>query len=906
MCSFGYVYTNRPGSLFPHPLKNWNLDTILEDRLAKREVEDKFILNHLQEHDTQYKTKGGIRLDAHTILRKDRKSETIVMSGDEQDDSKTSKQTRKRGRDDLFNQTFLSSRAGSLSLTNRIPFPTKLFQMLEDLEQAGQKSIASWSNDGRSFRVHDSKAFVVRVMPHYFRQSKYKSFQRQLHLYGFTRIADGSEKGSYFHATFLRSNRDLCKDMIPLKRGKRHGEQEDSHLEASSFSTKRSDDDVDSKQADNEPQGKMFARTKRAKGQEHKKDSRPPNMEGSTSEGRGVSSGMTTTITVAAGRRRSITTDDNQQQQHYHDRSPLMYFPPESRLLTSCEPQGETHALLLASGEPRPSKPSLLASQGIPDEEEDPQPVIHTSSHSSEEGKKTTEARTSDDQNNDVDEAIRVSLVPDPSNPTGMAALQNQYFLPLNRTVTASEAPRRSMEGTTPIEQPSSSSFVPQPSLLTLLPTMGHPSLLNHGGNSTYRHLAELQQQPRPRAAFSPCPIEQKQQDSPRPVVAAPLLSVLQQHQMRSSLLGEVYREQSHHGHPQEQQFVFQQSIMGDRGRSSMVPSPFLNQNPPASLYQQMPVSSGAGRLAANFPNGHPNNDFLTSGSMSATNMLLAFQQQMNDTFIQALINQQLPQQQQKQQQQQQEQYGVAISESSRAPRATPPPLSGNAMTTFQGGCTMANALSTSSNMLSLQTQQLDYPSRVEGTRPHEQQQNASMDNLAATAMATAPIALLNLNGPSFTSTYDSAPHVFSSSPFIFPTEQCRSPFNTSGLVGAPLMFSSLGMRENYHNQEQDEEQLSLPPPTTGQTASSMYDPNVNQQQPSSRGGEENSSFRRSDHGDNGKAQQQQEYNKNHSVAGNEQQTQQQQQQESEQQDVSPANSGNSFDSNLFEPNPFY
>jgi hypothetical protein len=116
----------------------------------------------------------------------------------------------------LFDQTFLANRAGGLSLTNRIPFPLKLFQMLEDVEQGGNESIICWSADGRSFRVHNANEFFEKVMPQYFRQTRYKSFQRQLHLYGFARITEGKDKGYYQHDQFVKSNRDLCQEMVRL------------------------------------------------------------------------------------------------------------------------------------------------------------------------------------------------------------------------------------------------------------------------------------------------------------------------------------------------------------------------------------------------------------------------------------------------------------------------------------------------------------------------------------------------------------------------------------------------------------------------------------------------------------------------------------------------------------------
>lgn len=62
--------------------------------------------------------------------------------------------------------------------------------------------------------VHDTVAFMNQVLPRYFnQQTKYKSFQRQLSLYGFTRITNGRRKGMRLHDKFLRGQRRLCRAM---------------------------------------------------------------------------------------------------------------------------------------------------------------------------------------------------------------------------------------------------------------------------------------------------------------------------------------------------------------------------------------------------------------------------------------------------------------------------------------------------------------------------------------------------------------------------------------------------------------------------------------------------------------------------------------------------------------------
>lgn len=95
--------------------------------------------------------------------------------------------------------------------------------MLDDVEKTGDDHIVSWLPHGRSFRVHKPKSFVQRIIPHYFKQSKYKSFQRQLHLYEFIRTPRGIEAGAYSHPKFIRGEKSLCLCLSPHKiKGKKN------------------------------------------------------------------------------------------------------------------------------------------------------------------------------------------------------------------------------------------------------------------------------------------------------------------------------------------------------------------------------------------------------------------------------------------------------------------------------------------------------------------------------------------------------------------------------------------------------------------------------------------------------------------------------------------------------------
>lgn len=97
------------------------------------------------------------------------------------------------------------------------PFPVKLHDMLDRIEADGLAHVVSWQPHGRCFVVHKPKEFVNHVMPHYFKQTKMASFQRQLNLYGFNRLTGGLDKGGYYHEMFLRGKVSLAYDIHRMR-----------------------------------------------------------------------------------------------------------------------------------------------------------------------------------------------------------------------------------------------------------------------------------------------------------------------------------------------------------------------------------------------------------------------------------------------------------------------------------------------------------------------------------------------------------------------------------------------------------------------------------------------------------------------------------------------------------------
>jgi hypothetical protein len=90
--------------------------------------------------------------------------------------------------------------------------------MLEEMATVGEESIVSWQPHGRAFRVHLPDVFARNVMPRYFKkQTKYKSFLRQLHIYGFHRICKGMDRGAYYHDMFIRNKKSMSLRMSCLQ-----------------------------------------------------------------------------------------------------------------------------------------------------------------------------------------------------------------------------------------------------------------------------------------------------------------------------------------------------------------------------------------------------------------------------------------------------------------------------------------------------------------------------------------------------------------------------------------------------------------------------------------------------------------------------------------------------------------
>eukprot|EP00977_Amphora_coffeiformis_P010486 scaffold2469_cov130-Amphora_coffeaeformis.AAC.2 len=94
-------------------------------------------------------------------------------------------------------------------------FPMKLHRLLLRLEGTHQSDIAGFSEDGKSFYIHD-KVGLEKVLPTVFRHGQFLSFKRLLYMYGFECIQGSWTKGTFRHPQFCRNDPDECRHMVRI------------------------------------------------------------------------------------------------------------------------------------------------------------------------------------------------------------------------------------------------------------------------------------------------------------------------------------------------------------------------------------------------------------------------------------------------------------------------------------------------------------------------------------------------------------------------------------------------------------------------------------------------------------------------------------------------------------------
>jgi hypothetical protein len=116
-----------------------------------------------------------------------------------------------------------------------LQFPWKLHELLTKAESNGNDGIVSWLPGTNAFKVHNKTLFASKILPAYFSATKYKSFQRNLNLWGFETITDMPNKGGIHHPLFLRTDVEKCHYMTrqKIKKADSNGEKIPNKQEAS-------------------------------------------------------------------------------------------------------------------------------------------------------------------------------------------------------------------------------------------------------------------------------------------------------------------------------------------------------------------------------------------------------------------------------------------------------------------------------------------------------------------------------------------------------------------------------------------------------------------------------------------------------------------------------------------------
>mmetsp|Transcript_3574 Transcript_3574/g.6534 ORF Transcript_3574/g.6534 Transcript_3574/m.6534 type:complete len:259 (+) Transcript_3574:96-872(+) len=97
------------------------------------------------------------------------------------------------------------------------PFPSKLYEMLEYVEQMGLCDVISWLPHGRAFKIHNKDIFMSHVAKRFFKATKLRSIHRQMNLWGYKRIHNGDDRDAWYHENFLRGRPGDIKKMVRTK-----------------------------------------------------------------------------------------------------------------------------------------------------------------------------------------------------------------------------------------------------------------------------------------------------------------------------------------------------------------------------------------------------------------------------------------------------------------------------------------------------------------------------------------------------------------------------------------------------------------------------------------------------------------------------------------------------------------
>jgi len=101
--------------------------------------------------------------------------------------------------------------------TSRKTFPEKLYNLLQE---NNRPEIISWLPHGQGFKIYNRMDFERDLLSLYFGGIKFRSFQRQLNIYGFLCLDHNRNTYTHSHRLFNKNNKSTLLGIkrIPIKR----------------------------------------------------------------------------------------------------------------------------------------------------------------------------------------------------------------------------------------------------------------------------------------------------------------------------------------------------------------------------------------------------------------------------------------------------------------------------------------------------------------------------------------------------------------------------------------------------------------------------------------------------------------------------------------------------------------
>ena len=95
-------------------------------------------------------------------------------------------------------------------------FPEKLMQAMMEY---GDEEAVAWLPDGKSFVIVNPELFCNEVLSRFFKESKYASFVRKLHRWGFVRLTSGTGTDCFHHPGFQKNRKEMAGRIVCAPRG---------------------------------------------------------------------------------------------------------------------------------------------------------------------------------------------------------------------------------------------------------------------------------------------------------------------------------------------------------------------------------------------------------------------------------------------------------------------------------------------------------------------------------------------------------------------------------------------------------------------------------------------------------------------------------------------------------------